>query len=103
MQTDAVKYDISFGFNNATKFTIPGDVIKGTTTLDMSQVHVMSIDYEKDNWITIHALIPDEEVSDQPLFNGGQVADIIMTGPDRAQTAHMGTIAIKTYPTITAQ
>lgn len=103
MQTDAVKYDISFGFSNTTKFTIPEDVIKGTTTLDMSQVHVMSIDYDKNNWIVIHALLPNEEASDQPLFTGGQVADIIMTGPDRAQTAHMGTIAIKTYPTITAQ
>ena len=103
MQTDSIKYDISFGFNNATKFTIPENTIQGTTTLDMSQVHVMSIDYDKDNWITIHALIPDEVIQDQPLFTGGQVADIVMTGPDRQQTAHMGTIAIKTYPTITAQ
>lgn len=103
MQTDSVKYDISFGFNNATKFDIPENTIQGTTTLDMSQVHVMSIDYDKNNWIVIHALLPNEEVQGQPLFTGGQVADIIMTGPDRAQTAHMGTIAIKTYPTITAQ
>ena len=103
MQTDAIKYDISFGFNNATKFTIPENTIQGTTTLDMAQVHVMSIDYDKDNWIVIHALLPDEEIQDQPLFTGGQVADIIFTGPDRQQTAHMGTIAIKTYPTITAQ
>ena len=103
MQTDAIKYDISFGFNNATKFTIPENVIQGTTTLDMSQVHVMSIDYEKNDWITIHALLPNEEIQGQPSFNGGQVADIIMSGPDRQQTAHMGTIAIKTYPTITAQ
>ena len=103
MQTDAIKYDLSFGFNNATKFTIPENTIQGTTTLDMSQVHVMSIDYDKNNWIVIHALLPNEEVQDQPLFNGGQVADIVMTGPDRQQTAHMGTIAIKTYPTITAQ
>lgn len=103
MQTDAVKYDISFGFSNTTKFTIPENTIQGTTTLDMSQVHVMSIDYDKNNWIVIHALLPDEEVQDQPLFSGGQVADIIMTGMDRQQTAHMGTIAIKTYPTITAQ
>ena len=103
MQTDSIKYDISFGFNNATKFTIPENTIQGTTTLDMSQVHVMSIDYDKDNWITIHALIPDEVIQDQPLYTGGQVADIVMTGPDRQQTAHMGTIAIKTYPTITAQ
>lgn len=103
IQTDAVKYDISFGFNNATKFTIPENTIQGTTTLDMSQVHVMSIDYDKNNWIVIHALIPNEEVQGQALFNGGQVADIVMSGPDRAQTAHMGTIAINTYPTITAQ
>ena len=103
MQTDSVKYDISFGFNNATKFTIPENTIQGTTTLDMAQVHVMSIDYDKDNWIVIHALLPNEVIQDQPLFTGGQVADIVMTGPDRAQTAHMGTIAIKTYPTITAQ
>ena len=103
MQTDSIKYDISFGFNNATKFTIPENTIQGTTTLDMSQVHVMSIDYDKDNWIIIHALLPNEEIQDQPLFTGGQVADIILTGPDRQQTAHMGTIAIKTYPTITAQ
>ena len=103
MQTDSVKYDISFGFNKATKFTIPENVIKGTTTLDISQIHVMSIDYDKDNWIIIHALIPNEVIQDQPLFTGGQVCDIIMTGMDRQQTAHMGTIAIKTYPTITAQ
>lgn len=35
--------------------------------------------------------------------NGGQVADITLTGMDRRQLAHVGAMSIQVYPTITAQ
>lgn len=99
-----IPYDIAIGPNELTKFTIPENVIKGTTTLDITQTHVMSIDYETNNWIIIHAVIPTEIINDQPVYeNGGQLVDIITSGLDRKQPGNMGSVSIQVHPTIIAQ
>lgn len=99
-----IPYDIAIGPNESTKFTIPEGVIKGTTTLDITQTHVMSIDYETNNWIIIHAVIPTEILNGQPVYeNGGQLVDIITSGIDRKQPGNMGSVSIQVHPTITAQ